>query len=598
MAEEPKPDTMKLYTPSEKEVRVINHTYERFRRMQEERDKVRREFDGMTLKSYVNMSMDAYNGIVSDELKATKDDWQSIVWDHKTRGKVKTIVAMIIGTRPFMSITGKSQKSHEYASDLFEVYEDAWKNENGAYKLYLQALSACTKGTVIVEEAYVEEKVKRKEVISVNQQTGKVTCRVKDVIKGGVGQVKGDIVPLLAFYPNENSAEIEHDCAVVRLFTEDSFKQKFGKYPNSEFVKKGVFASGFNIEDIAYKSISDRKETLIEVLRYYNEDTDEYVILANGFWLNPQEGDETSPIPFDHKRLPFTKTVFELADEECFYGKSLPDLMRGEQDTDNALLRLMIDQEILALNKPILLGMGMEIESFQLYPGKPIKLTGPMDEVREMQMTGATQSGFQLLQLLKNNSDVNTSIDPTSQGVSSGGRKTARETVILDENSKRNSGPFHLHIYKLLFDRAKLRVENIKQFYTSPVHYSVLKDKYGQPITVGGKQKKVKEYRTVTVAKPGKAPQWVSVRPEMKGCDFDVRFVEDYELNMNSSARMEAAKALLDEAKSNPLISADAATIEYLEAFRKNPDIFYLKPTPEAMQFQASQGVPQQNQPV
>lgn len=95
------------YLPSEKEVKVINRVFYRFQKMKEERDKARHEFDGMTLTEYVNASMDAYNGIVSEELKATKEDWQSVIWDHKTRGKVKTTISLIIGMRPFISITGK-----------------------------------------------------------------------------------------------------------------------------------------------------------------------------------------------------------------------------------------------------------------------------------------------------------------------------------------------------------------------------------------------------------------------------------------------------------------------------------------------------------
>lgn len=588
------------YPLSEKKQAVINRVFTRFKRMQEERDKVRREFDDLSLEQYVNNSVDAYNGIESDSLKATKEDWQSLIWDHKTRGKVKTTIAMIVGMRPYLSVTGKTAKAHDYAQDMFEVYEDSWKNENGAYKLYLQALSACIKGTVIVEESYVEEKVKRKKIISVNQETGKVKSREEEVIKDGYGCVKANIVSLLNFYPNENHPDIEEDCSTLFLYTEEKFQAKFGKYPDAKFVRPGVFMSGESYKNSLYQSVSDKKDTLIEVMRYYNENTDEFVILANGFWINYQENDEVSPIPFKHKKLPFAKTVFELADEECFYGKSLPDLMHGEQGSTNALERLMLDQEILKGNRPILLGMGIDIDSFQLYPGKPMKLTGSVNEVQEMDMQGASQSGFEFLRMLKANSNENTSIDPTAQGVHSG-RKTARETVILDENSKRNSGPFQLHIYKLLFDRARLRVENIKQFYTKPVQYAVLKDKYGKAKVDGqGKKRTEPEYRTVTVAKPGKAPQWISVKPELEGYEFELRFVEDFEVTDNRSYRIEMAKALLDEAKTNPLISADEATIDYLEAIRKSPDRFYIKPKPEDIKFQNKMGVPPENaqQPV
>jgi len=581
------------YLPSDKQIAVINRVFERFTAMKEERNKVRREFNNKTITEYVNDSMDSYNGIVSDAIKNSKEDWQSLIWDHETRGKVKTIVAMITGARPFITLIGETEKDHDYAQDMFRVYEDTWKRENGAYKLYLQALSCACKGTVVVEEVYEERKQKIKNITSVNQQTGQVKFSEKEITVGGAGQVVSNIVPLLDFYPNENSSEIEHDCAVLKLYTKKSFMNKFGKYPGAEYVNAGVWGSDF--DGSLYKSLTDKKNEMVEVIRYYNEDFDEFVILANGVWLNPQDGDEIGPIPFDHHRLPFAKTVFEIADEDCFYGKSFPDLLSGEQDTRNALLRLMIDQEVLAINKPILLGMGIEIDSYQLYPGKTIKMTGDIAQMKEMDMSGSTQSAFQLLQLLKTNSNENSSIDATAQGVHSG-RKTARETVILDENSKRISGTFMVHIYKLLFDRARLRIPIIQQFYTKPIQYSVLKDKYGRDVEdSSGKKVKKPVFRQIPVVNPGKEPMWISLSPELKGCTWQVRLVEDFEVAMNRSTRVELAKALLDESKANPTLSADNCTINYLESLGFNPDKYYVKPDKKAMDFQNSQSIPPPN---
>jgi hypothetical protein len=507
---------------------------------------------------------------------------------------------MVVGARPFVSIIGKNKSSNQYAQQMLEIYEDTWKQEKGSYKLFLQAMSAACKGTVIVEEMYVEEKVKQKEITSIDQQTGKINSQEKEVIKGGVGKCECKIVPLLKFYPNENSAEIEHDCCVLNQFTKKAFNNKYGKYTNADAVQRGNVYFDFN--DSEYKSQTTFTSDLIDVISYYNEDWDEYVILANDIWINPQDKDSVAPIPFDHHRLPFAKGVFELADEECFYGKSFPDLTKGEQDPANALIRLMVDREILSLNRGFVLGAGVEIDSYELFPGSVKKLTGPMgvpidQMIMEQQMTGANQSGFMLLNLLKANSNENTAVDPIASGVAGGGRKTAREAVILDENAKRNSGPFQIHIYKLLWDRAELRVENIKQFYTSPLQVTVLKDKQGSARvnSDGSENQTGEQYRSITVSKPGKYPTWMTVKPEIKGCEFEIRFVEDYEVSQSQSARIEMAKALLDESKANPLISADEATIDYLTSIRKNPDLFYLKPKPQAVAFQAEQGLPPKN---
>lgn len=588
-----------LFRPSNKEVETVKRVHQRFLDMEQERDKARHEFDGLTLREYVNASMDAWNGIPSDEIKASKEDWQSLSWDHKTRGKIKTLISMIVNARPFISLVGKSRESNKYVSEMLDTYEDTWKQEKGSYKLFLQATSAACKGTVIVEEMYVEEKVKRKEIKKINQETGQITFTEKEVIRGGVGRVECQIFPLLQFYPNENSAEIKHDCCTLKQFTKKAFMNKYGKYTNAEFVKKGNLY--FDFDEGSYKE-QKTPQSQITVLNYYNEDWDEHIILANNIWINKQEKDESAPIPFDHHRLPFAKTVAELADEECFYGKSWPDLMKGEQDPTNALTRLMIDREILSLNRGFILGSGVEIDSYELYPGSIKHVTGmpgvPLNQqMMEQNISGASQSGFQLLQLLRTSADINTSIDPTAQGVHSG-RKTARESVILDENAKRNSGTFQLNVYKLLWDRAELRVENIKQFYTSPVQISVLKDKYGKDkVDDNGKKTEIgKVYREIPVEKSGQETRWFNVSPKMKGCEFDIRFVEDYEMPDNRSARIELSKALLDESKANPLINCDEAVINYLESIRMNPERFYIKPTEEALDFQNSQGVPPQNE--
>lgn len=559
------------YLPSDKEIKVINRVFERFSEMRRERDKIRHEFDDRTITEYVADCLDQYNGIVSEELKSTKEDWQSLIWDHETRGKVKTIVAMVTGNRPFMSLIGETEQDHDFAADMLDVYEDAWRKENGSYKLYQQALESAIKGTVVVEELYREEKYTEKEVTSVNQETGQIKFKKVSKIRGGAGHVKSEIVPLLDFYPNENSSEIEHDCAVIKHYSKKSFMNKFGKYQNAKYVNAGVWADTF--EGCEYQAIATKKDELVEVLRYYNEDFDEFVLLANGVWLNKQIDDEIAPLPFNHKRLPFAKTVFELADTNSFYGKSMCDLLGGEQETRNALLRLMVDQEILAVNRPILLGMGIEIESYQLYPGKTIKMTGDISQMKEMDISGSNQSAFQLLNLLRTSADINTSIGPDSQGVHTG-RKTAREAVILDENAKRITSTFQVFIYKLLYDRANLRVENIKQFYTTKIQNRA---------------------RKVPVVKPGKDVKWIDIDPRIKTANFQIRFVEDYETAMNRSTRIELAKAILDEGKANPLINADSATIDYLEALGKNPDKLYIKPKPEAMQFQQSNGVPPEN---
>lgn len=569
------------YDPNDKQKEVINRVFDRFLRMKEERDKPRREFDGRTLEEYVNDNVDAYNGIVPEEIRATKEAWQSLIFDQKTRGKVKATVALVTAGQPFINLVGKTEKDNKDAEDMRLVYEDSHEVEGGSFKLYKQVLYACVKGTVIVEEGYQEIKKDIKEIISINQQTGKAKFRKKTVIEGGVGRVYSRIVPLMNFYPNENNPEVKHDCIVMSYPKKEDFEKIYGKYEEAKYVTAGITYD--SIDGVKYKRISEKRDDIIEILKYYNEDTDEFVILANGVWLNPQEEDETCPLPFNHKTLPFVKTVFELADEECFYGKALPDIMAGEQETINALLRMTVDQEVLSIHKPVFLGQGAEIESYQIFPGKTYRITGEVNQIREMDISGTQNSTFQILEWLDKKSDVNTAVDSNTMGVHQG-EKTAKEATLLDENAKRLAGTFQTFIYELLRKRAILRIENICQFYKDPIQYSVLKDKYGKPIEdEQGKPIKVPEYRTVAVDGAGKKPFWITVSPSMcKACYF-VKLNEDINPAMTRQERLSVAVALLEEAKNNPTIDADEATLEFILALGKNPERFYIKPSVDEM---------------
>jgi hypothetical protein len=575
---------VEIYEPTEFQSAVISRVIMRFNTMKEQRDKPRRGFDGRTLTEYVNDMSDAYNGIVPEDVRASKQDWQSLIFDNKTRGKVKAIVALSVAQRPYISILGETEEFEEFADDMYRTLDYTHRIELGNYKLFLQALSCAVKGTLIVEETYEEIKKKKKEVSSINPETGKISFKEKNVIEGGCGHVKCRITPLLTFYPNENHAEVKEDCATLTFMSMDNFKRKFGKYPNADKVTAGVKLQ--SLGDMKYKSLTTEEDTLVEMLRYYNEYEDEFIILANGIWINPQgeDEDQVGPLPYNHKRLPFVKTVYEIMDEEEFFGKAMPDLMAGEQETINAVLRMMIDQEILSIHKPLILGRGAELESLQMFPGKTISTTEDASQIQQLDMRGANQSSFQLLEFLSKRADVNTSIDSTAQGVGSG-RKTAREAIILDENAKRMAGSFTIMIAKLWYQRAELRIPNICQFYKTPIQYVPITDKYGD-LVLDENDKSITEpeYRTIPVMEEGQKPFWIKTKLGMYKARYYLRIEEDVEIALSRSYRVEIAKALLDEAKVNPLLDADNATLAYLRALPmgERPDKFYIPPSEEA----------------
>ena len=104
--------------------------------------------------------------------------------------------------------------------------------------------------------------------------------------------------------------------------TESQFKMKFSNYKNALNVKPFV-ALGANEQRPYYYDYISRDITAqaVELIRYYNQDTDEFVLIANGVWLNPLPTDKIMPLPFKHKQLPFWKAIYEPFGSDFFYGK-------------------------------------------------------------------------------------------------------------------------------------------------------------------------------------------------------------------------------------------------------------------------------------
>ena len=567
------------FIPNEAQRKVVSYVQTRFIKMETHRDKAQRHYDGRTLKEYINDNIDVYNGIVSDDIRATKEDWQSLIFDNKTRSKIKAIVALVVAGRPYLNILAQDDNSKEASDDaakIRDMYDESFREELGSYKLYLQSLSCAVKATVIVEEYYEEIHKKQKDIKSIDHETGQVEYEEVDVIEGGQGSCKCRIVPRLTFYQNEYSAEVKHDCIVMEYLSKDRFELKYGKFPFAKYVKPGLKLDV--LSDTEYKEIPLDTIDAVEVMKYFNEDKDEFILVANGIWINPQKNDSICPILYDHKKLPFAKMVFEYADEDVFDGKAMPDLMAGEQETINAILRMMIDQEILSIHKPILAGSGVELDSYQLFPGKIFSLSGDVNQVKEMALSGASQSSFQLVDFLQKRADANTSIDTLAQGVQTGGRKTAKEVSVLDDNARRMAGLFIKHIYKLLYDRAVLRISNIRQFYKVPVKEEMERDKDGNPIMDGDKPKMKKQYRKIMVKKPGRSPMRYEVKPGMFDRKYTVRMEEDVEIPLTRQQKLQVAQAILGEGRAgNSLIDADEATINWLIMLGENPDKFYIK---------------------
>ena len=210
----------------------------------------------------------------------------------------------------------------------------------------------------------------------------------------------------------------------------------------------------------------------VELIRYYSKQDDEFIVIANGVWINPLNiaGEKTtSPIPFNHKQLPFFDIKYDFFGD-WFYGKSLPDRLKSMQDVLNVLTNMLLDQSFLTIFPPILTSGVDSIEDDYLRPGRrtPIDTQGqPLGNSFMKLDLGVPNSWHQYILEYTKRIMENASLDQTATGVTGvGGRTTATEIQTAADSVTQILGIFGTLIKYGIKRKAILKGSNALQFGT------------------------------------------------------------------------------------------------------------------------------------
>jgi hypothetical protein len=203
---------------------------------------------------------------------------------------------------------------------------------------------------------------------------------------------------------------------------------------------------------------------------------DQYVILANGIWLNPINTtgsevkvhvEEISPMPWNHKDLPFWDVKYDFFGD-FFYGKSLPDRLKSMQDVLNVMTNMLLDQSFLTIFPPLLTNGFDSIEDDYLRPGRrtPIDTQGlPINQAIQV-LDMKTPSGWHQY-ILDYTRQVmeESSLDKVSSGqAGAGDRTTAQEIRVAASGVASMLGMFARMVNTGIKRKAQLKAANILQF--------------------------------------------------------------------------------------------------------------------------------------
>lgn len=459
-----------VFKPSEKEMSVVTKTMELFRRAQQDRDRAFAYFDGMNLLTYIEDSTERFN--TNFYLREEMEDWQSRFNNGFTRNKVLSMVGKLIEQLPIASALPRGEEDilrAQIITDLYHYTEELDDYENFMSMFVLELL---VKGTAI---GYEDIEYQKKKIREVKGAGDKMTVK-ENVIK--TTKFFSELVPIDEYYPASVGiigTQNQPYSFWRKVLDISKFQEKFGHYKKAELVeaRKSAQTSGASIPYYLDFVSSDVGEGMVELIRFYDSLNDQYVMLANGLWINPLgDNEEVQPMPWSHKEQPFYSAINEPFGV-FFYGKSLPNKLSSLQDTLNVLENMIMDQTFLSIFTPIITAGFEDFEDDFIRPGRrtSIDTNGLSLQSAIMPLQFPTPTGWhQFILEYTRRIMEEASLDRVSQGQAGTGseRTTAYEVQTAAAGVAAILTMVARYLNGAIKRKAMLRFKNILQFGFQP----------------------------------------------------------------------------------------------------------------------------------
>lgn len=459
-----------IFRPSDNEQKVVTRVLGLFRRTQLDRDRQFAYFDGMTLTTYIEDSVERFN--TNLYLRDGMEDWQSGFNDGFTRNKVLSMVGKLIEQLPIASAIPRGEEDILRAQIITDLYQYTEEIDDYENLMSLFVLELLVKGTAI---GYEDVEYIKKKIRNVKGKGDNITF-TETVTKDC--KLYSEIVPLEEYYPATLTLiGVEKQPYSFRRQIMDVavFKERFGHYKKASLVdgKKSAQTEGGPVPYYYDFIGSEIGEGQVEFIRFYDSMNDEYVMIANGIWLNPiGPTEEISPLPWNHKEQPFYSAINEPYGL-FFYGKSLPNKLSSMQDVLNVLQNMMMDQSFLSIFTPIITAGFEGFEDDYLRPGRRTSIdTGGLSLSQAiMPLQFPTPTGWHqyILEYTRRIMEES-SLDRVSQGMAGTGseRTTAYEVQTAAQGVAAILTMVARYLNGAIKRKAKLRIQNILQFGFQP----------------------------------------------------------------------------------------------------------------------------------
>ena len=444
---EKKEEVTYQWEASEKEKEVIKQNRTLFRQAAENRGLSFENFDGLTLIEYIEDSYRRYNTNIN--VRDDIEDWQSAVHDKFTANKVDAILAKVVSVLPIAEVVGRGDEDISKGlimSNLYEYSEDVDDYDDFMVSFLQEAI---VKGTAIGYEGQATKVRKIRNVKGSGDDISVTEGEIKE------NKLFSEVCKLEDIYPASIGIRRIKDQPRIfwrHVISYQQFMQDFGMFAKSEYVKAHKTTYGDNEVRPYYQDYisPDIRDGDVEVLRRYDRENDQFIIEANCVWLNPIKtkgnNEDVSPLPFNHKELPFFDIRYQQFSSDFFYGRGLPDKLKSMQDVLDVLTNMLLDQSFLTIFPPMLTNGFDSIEDDYLRPGRrtPVDTGGlPISQAFMKLDLGTPSHWHQFILNYTRSIMEESSIDKVSSGqAGAGDRTTAQEIRVAAEGVSAMLGLF------------------------------------------------------------------------------------------------------------------------------------------------------------
>jgi hypothetical protein len=454
------------YRPSRGIQEAIFDVYEKFIRFRSLREQSYKQFNGKMFSDWLQESREKYWGYLP--LSFDLDVPQFFF--PETRNQINSILGKVANLRmkpKFEGVKGFDLIKSIILKSLFEAFK---RTKNQKIKNFWQFLYTVINGTCVVFVGYKSRQIERKRITLFDAATGETEWDTKSEEDSDVEEVICNLEDI--YIPKLWEPDIQEQDEIIwrTLMKWSDFKNTFEGYSLAKYVFPGMQFADQSIfsQFLAYDV---RGSDFVEIIKYFNVPKDRYMVIANGVLLNPikekgKKDEIISPLPWNHKRLPFAKTVFEPLDANFFYGMPLPQKVKSPQEALNKLWELALDRETRSVSAPIITTDPNANEGLEFKAGRIYGVGVPVSEYKELQVAPLSSSYWNMIGSLQS------LMQRTGAGglsVTSSGKqpKSATEKAAEQEAQKESSGLYYLFYQDLLEQTSWLVMENMIQFYTA-----------------------------------------------------------------------------------------------------------------------------------